>query len=1326
MKHCWITGIMLTLAFTLHADGTCWDFRPEARHNTHWSGVENMTATPSPDGLLLTLTGADCHLVLDRPDIDPQKFQRIRIVYRAWDLPGSTRGELFFASKKAPVLDGDHYLVIPSLLADGQWHELILDGKGNIARSNAPWDDGSPVNYLRLDLVNEFPGRIELQRVECLPPAAPPVDSVSATVLEQGFLLPRELFRDNQMTVALPAGNYYLWARCGNDRTLWSQLDSLTVTPGKFTAAPRARRKWQDNWLYLGEIVCAAPAEQQFKLSNAPDSEIAGFLLTPEAKIPALRPSGVPERYSSEIVMNAGKTAVIPSPYWKSRMITAPGQQSREGASTRFRRHFTVSPDHPVTRAMLQVTADDMVEAVALNGKVFPLDRASAGDWSKVSTVDMTDAVRPGENVLALQYRNAGGYGGLLYDLALVTADGGELIAGDGSEKTLFRELPEDAAWLQNDFDDSAWGKSEIHDPPPAMPWSIALPYQAYLASRKSWEVVAVKTPENVAAADELTAELTLRATPEPEPGEPVLVTVRNARGLELDKVQRPFSDWESRKNADGSITLTLRDLPLFRYGPAIKGAVEVTLPDRGPALGGKTAAAPFAAAARPVPARPGDSLPLRAELVRSTQGDGHEIQINGRAVYPVFLSTFDGRYPVDLNDRNTPYDIRECCAGNWWIGPGEYDFSEIDWQMNMMLKQTPNTYLAAWVWCQPRHWYDEKYPDRISRDSDGGVFPYYMSTVTFSDPDYRREAEAAIQAFVRHCETYYGNRIVAYNLCGGISFEWQGWGCHSQSERKVLNDYGSSARRDFAAFVRKNYPGLPEAVPTYEARTLARETIFRDPVADHAAMAYDQYYAYSIGECIAGIAKAAKAAMKVPKLLGAYYGYQYEYAGMGFCINTAGHNALTPVLASPDIDFLVSPPSYGIRGPGEPGGDMKPFGSLAAHGKLSLIEDDIRTHLTGPMGYGQGVNAEQTRMLLRRNWGMMLARKTPILMLPLCGGNDLDSDDIRTEMKQAARAGRLMIDEPRRSGVEVAMVTDENSFRTLRTYSDIRDSREKSWVVEPDGLVWQRPRKTQYLTGNLLCYQRIPLQQFGAGVDCLLVDDVPAAAKRYKLWIFAGDFAANPGLRQALAAIRAEGGTVLVVYGAGFVTDTESVDANIMSELLGIRLERIAAGPLSTVVDNFADPVTAQIRQPVFGAEYAINPRFAVVDPQATALGRYVHGDAVSFAVKREGSYTVVFLGSETLTPDLIRSVSAAAGVPIYSNANDTFFAGYGFYTLHAGSPGVKTITFPEAVDAVDLYSGEVLGRKVNQVSREMKVFDTWSIVTGDADRILEAIKKP
>ncbi|MPN56789.1 hypothetical protein SDC9_204481 [bioreactor metagenome] len=81
---------------------------------------------------------------------------------------------------------------------------------------------------------------------------------------------------------------------------------------------------------------------------------------------------------------------------------------------------------------------------------------------------------------------------------------------------------------------------------------------------------------------------------------------------------------------------------------------------------------------------------------------------------------------------------------------------------------------------------------------------------------------------------------------------------------------------------------------------------------------------------------------------------------------------------------------------------------------------------------------------------------------------------------------------------------------------------------------------------------------------------------------------------------------------------------------------------------------------------------------------------------------------------------------MPIYSNANDTFFAGYGFYTLHAGSPGVKTITFPEATDAVDLYSGEVLGRKVNQVSREMKVFDTWSIVTGDADKILEAIKKP
>lgn len=1283
---------------------TVWDF---TKPQPGWGRTHNLTATPQDDGLRLDITGYDSRLIHDNLSIDGAKYRGIRITYRAKGLPSRTTGEIYFATVRNPKFSDSRVIYLPTLISDGKWHSIELQAK--------TWNDGSPITKLRLDPVNEFPGQIVIKSIELVGEPLQKITSLAETNLKHGYLLPAELFHDGIAEVNLPEGNYNVWARADSAPDTREQLDTLTIAHGNFIA-PKDELQPQDGWKMLGNI--SGKGKITFSLSGKPVSGFDSLIVTPENITPCLIARPWTQKVPVEINTN-GKTPsqmkVDPyRPYWKGKMIHYPGAAYKVG-NVLVRKKFSVRDE--LQEAFLQITADDNVVELYLNGR--KVDREWSRNWKEPVGFAITNMLRKGENLLAVSYSNTDYIGGLLFDLSLVYCDRtSEVIFSDSSARVFYGIAASD--WFTSDYNDTSWVMAESKAAPPEPPWKILLPYLDRLPPKGSAKIIAASVPEQMKHVEDLKLTLKLNGNPVLTEHDIVYARMFSERNVLIDFSSGPLGKFAPVFNSDGSVQITIDGFSLPRYGGKLVGRLEYGVYGREMEMSSTMGGVKFVCAERPLPNT--DSLSVRVK----SGNNGPSIEVNQQPFYPIFLSVFYETNPTGLEGTDSPVNVREFLAGGmsetWWIGPDRYDFSGIDMRINKIMNEYPNAYIAAWVWCQPPHWYTKMFPDRIAKTNEGKTPSYYVTPIIFSNEDYRRDAANAVSAFIEHCEKYYSGKMIAYNLCGGISLEWQGWGTHGQYRRKILMDYSQAAERDFMAYTAKKHPhaGITRT-PSYKERFSSLGMLFRDPAKDIAAIAFDEYYSDSIAGCINHIARTARKTLSSnPKLLGAYYGYYFEHGNLSFNVNSSGHNALNKVLEAGHVDFLLSPPAYGARQIGYPIDEMKPFASILHHNIFPILEDDTRTHLSPAVPFYQTVNSEQTEAVTRRNWGMSLARKMPICMFPINDSWNFSSPSIRADLMRVGRAGHMLFKEDRTAGVEVAVVVDEKALKYLEPSNDLRQDKNMiSRTYTHQGKYKENPRNVQYLTGHLSYFQRFALNQFGAGTDYLLVEDVPATASQYKMWIFLGNFVDSPATRAAFEAAKASGGTIIVVYGAGFITPEKAVDTVAMSQLLGINLKLIESGTSRTVITNFSHPATAGILEGSFGPDFVTKPRFAVDDPNVIALGRYTDNAGVSLAVKKIDKSKIIFCGSTLLTPGLIKAAARDAGIHIFSDSEDTLYAGYGTITMHTKSSGIKKISLPLPMDVVDLYSGEVIGKQITEFKFQTDELKTRTFITGNAEQI-------
>lgn len=959
--------------------------------------------------------------------------------------------------------------------------------------------------------------------------------------------------------------------------------------------------------------------------------------------------------------------------------------------------------DQPVTDALWQSICDDNLREVWVNGTL--LDHSWSRNWREPDVVQIPpELLVQGENLLAVSYENRGSQGGVMADLQLVMQDGSHQVVTLEGGRIQKGEPPR--GWEQIGFSDDAWRPAAALPPPPARPWMDFEPL--YYSNRGGQYTTTIQ----LVNLEGLQATVRFQSQVPFSPEDRFYARLSTPQGKSLRYFLGNAEKLGATLSADGTtLEATFTGCEGEYYGDSYEYVWDfgvITRKAQGDVK--KT----FHTQGRSVP-----GAPLATQLKTTPAGVIPTLD-NAPFYFTMFTDIahyrgtdvkFAEEVATGLEGPDSPFNVIAIRLGGsknlWWVGPDQYDFREVDFILSRTLALYPDSKLAPFVWCHPGRWYDQVYPERVSRMEDESKrLRYYVSTVSFDDPDVRKDAQKALDALVKHVEERFGSKVVLYLLMGGISCEWQGWAAHSDTYAD-FSDLAQERFREVAAQHGLKTQGTPRG-PEREA---SLDGVFRSPTKNPVEFLYDRYYSQSIAECLDLLAETTKKACSTPKLVGCYYGYHMEYGNLGHCVNGGGHNNLERLLASPWMDIFLSPQSYGTRSLGAPNAEMKPYGSIAQAGKLSMLEDDTRTSLTSRTPLEQTLNLDLTLNVLKRNIGMSLCHGVPLNHLALIEGRELAHPKIRELIRQSRKAGQFLLEKGKGSSTRVAAVIDEEALACFAaTRKKVGVKEQDRFLYSHEGSLRQTSRSVQPISGDLLYYQRIALAQFGAPVDVVLLPDLLKNPGRYDMVIFLNAVLDRPLLRETVAKLKEEDVILVFPYGVGFLGG-EGVSADTMSQILGMAVQPAGQGSLQLEMMDGS----------LAGSDYSVKTRFQVVDEEARPMGFYQDGKQVAVAEKRN----VYFYGSPALSRDFLREVARRAGVHLYLESGDNLYASRDVVSIHASHRGDKTIRLPERSDVVDVYTGEVLAKDVQEVTFPMEAFQSRVLMLGKAEEILKAFQK-
>ncbi|MBQ6474054.1 MAG: hypothetical protein IJJ33_18840 [Victivallales bacterium] len=980
------------------------------------------------------------------------------------------------------------------------------------------------------------------------------------------------------------------------------------------------------------------------------------------AEWPAVKPE-LPERFAEQ--------PRIPDDYWAAVMLSAPEDTPHAAPGDYFlRKSFTAPAD--VAKALVQLSVDDKYR-LYFNGELVS-DHTATNSWKTPEAVDVTARIRPGEeNLIAIHYRNEGGPGGALFEATILRGDGGvEKHPGQAGCRSSASPAP---GWERTGFDDSAWGSPILHGTPPAAPWTLVLPYCS-LKGRLPLKHATVSVPGEAHAGENLPVTLecdaadgTFRAT--------LVLESPNGRSI-----SRRTEATECRGGR------AVWQLPLPRFYATADMQVRIEPLDHEPL-------APLLPARFRYLQR---DLPGKAPNV-AVRRDAHGrpcVEIDGKARYCVIANDL-GNYirPGGIHSA-LPADFRVCSVlqdrqdNEWQVAPGKYDFTPIDRVVDNLLESDGRALVLLAFGLEPPSWWAAANPAEITRYSDGTPVFQNVAAPSFASRVWRTHALASIRALAAHVQSApYAPRLGGFLLTNGKSYEWQYWGGHegARFSRPRMVDYSAPMQEEF----RRRYQA---AMPTTEERVVAANGLFYAPSSEAIKIAATRIQSDVLADFLVESFGALRGSLDSPKLVGAYYGYHFEYAGFLWTRQLSGHNSLARVLAEAHPDFLLSPPSYAVRQLGESGADMKPFRTIEEAGCLAIQDDDTRTHRTPWVGVDQAVTAQQTRDILRRNFGTALCRGECPMLVPMTG-DEFGEPDTSRDLQVIRQAGQEALDAGLGRRAEIAVVVDERANAYLRPdTASYRHLQRRAYRA--DGTVSTHNAESLRLTGQLVSLNRARLGRLGAPVDYILASDVHRHIGQYRLWIFLDVFTADAFLRETAETLRAQGAALLWFYAPGIVDATnESFGAENIRRLTGFRVRPIPGGGTPEI--RAADGT-------VSGYPEELPLLFEIDEPNCETIGTYLTNGRAAAA--RRGR-DVLWCGN-VMTDAQFREIARTAGCHIWSDSGDVLEAGFGCLVLHAAHAGRKRVLLPAPSTVSDLFTGEILAEGVEEFSFPARLHET------------------
>ncbi len=570
-------------------------------------------------------------------------------------------------------------------------------------------------------------------------------------------------------------------------------------------------------------------------------------------------------------------------------------------------------------------------------------------------------------------------------------------------------------------------------------------------------------------------------------------------------------------------------------------------------------------------------------------------------------------------------------------------------------------------VFVTPRGW-EKEYPDAKYVGRDG-----HVAEPSLCDKKYWTTAKECLESFVRQIRKLdLRDNILGVHLERG---EWfvpvDGGYDDSVAAKAMFKEWIRTRYSEDEVALRAswfdggvNFENVQ--IPPYQPEGAEGDRFVRSSRKQRRYVDYHLFLSDVTAERIGELAYAAKHASEGYFLVGASYGYTFEWAHP-----SSGHLALGKLLRTPEVDFIAGPPSYKNREPGGSAPFPSPIDSFALNGKLYISEEDFKTAI------GAGTEPDEFNPIIRtpqalesihwRGAGVALSHASGVTWMDLWGNGWLKTTTIWERASQ----------------IRSALVTRMAAPLTDPDVAVFVDERALAYLVDPNAfrLLIQNAREA--------------VMRSGLSVGFFLLSDL-AHRERFpesKLYLFLNAWDIRPELRSAIKErLHRDNKVLFWLYSAGlFDSGRDSLER--ARDVTGIALKPQPFHSKSgTTLLNRRHPLIEAFPNRMIPSS-ALEPSYFGINEDATVLGEYTQTGLPSFVVKDfnevaegGGKWTSVFLGEPAVTPALIRALGEMAGAHIWNFQDDVVHVRPPFLVMHCKDAGARAITLPSKWSAYNL----------------------------------------
>ncbi len=646
-------------------------------------------------------------------------------------------------------------------------------------------------------------------------------------------------------------------------------------------------------------------------------------------------------------------------------------------------------------------------------------------------------------------------------------------------------------------------------------------------------------------------------------------------------------------------------------------------------------------------------------------------------------------------------------CNELGWKAPGEYDYSQFDEQVALILEHHPDAWLFPRVAVAAPQWWLDANPQHNAIMSTGkarglktGRTPANTrdTTVSLASDVWQKAMEDAIARLIAHFAAQpYAERIIGLQPTGGVN-EW------FVSHGLDFPDYGPESVRAFREWLRERYTTDSELADAWQM-DISLETAqpplpdilkqgtwggLFDPAQGTQVPDWWRFYHALNAHRIIETCEAIKRASEGRMLTGAFHGYLPDsYSSNVGAAWLWGHHDMRTVRDHPAVDYLAAPYQYRNRELGGTPESQILTTSLGFAGKFSFTENDGgtflrrfidgRTQIITDRADDSPYTRRKTFQNMIRDHGQRLIRREGFWWMDLQPPeNWYTHPQIEALIRRLHSIHKAQSDRPAsKVRAQICVVIDEESvFHTQVGHAGLAS-----------------------LVANTA---RQMMPYVGAPFDLLLHNDLERDdLPDYRLYVFLDTIMLTTAERAAIRRRLAGSGAVALWHWLPGLIDEKEANIQHVSELIGIELGLISGGPIkgqkryaTARFSNFSHPAAQGIMPSYLlgGERYDAIP--FVVDEDAEILARHNLKARPAAVIKSQpDGWTSAYLGLPLAPVQFIRNLAQMADVHLFSQQDAVIDACDDLILVHHAGDGPLAIQLPRPVSrAANAITGEPL----------------------------------